>query len=163
MTTKQSSYRVSSTAARGMRIALVVSRYHEHVTSKLLRGSRNCLKRHGARPADVEIFHCPGAFELPQVAGGLARSRSWDAIICLGAVIRGETSHFDYVASESAHGIQSVALAHGLPVLFGVLTTDTEEQALERAGGSKGNKGWEAAQAAIEMVRLFRSIKRSPK
>ena len=144
-----------------MNIAVVVSRYNEAVTSRLVRGAGSCLRHYGARPGDVEVFHCPGAFELPQVAGLLARTRSWDAIICLGAVIRGETAHFEYVASECARGIQAVAMTHNVPVMFGVLTTDTEKQALERAGGKLGNKGWEVALAALQMIGLFRSIKRS--
>lgn len=159
MTTDGALQRVSSVAARGMKIAIVVSRYNEQVTKRLLLGSRRCLRRHGAAAGDVEVFRCPGAFELPQVADRLARSRSWDAIICLGAVIRGETSHYEYVASECARGIQTVALTYGLPVLFGVLTTETKQQALQRSG-TKGNKGWETALAAVEMIRLFRSIKR---
>lgn len=161
MTTRKPSGRISPTAARGMKIAVVVSRYNKQVTARLLRGARECLRRQGARPADLEIVYCPGAFELPQAANHLARTRSWDTIICLGAVIRGETPHFDFVASECARGIQAVALTYGLPVLFGVLTTDTLKQALERAGGKLGNKGWEVALAAVEMVRLFRSTKRS--
>jgi 6,7-dimethyl-8-ribityllumazine synthase len=160
MTSKQSSRRLPPTAARGLKIAVVVSRYNETVSARLLRGARSCLKRHGARSGDVEVFFCPGAFELPQVAGRLARDRSWDAVICLGAVIRGETAHFEYVAAEAARGIQSVALNYGLPVTFGVLTTDTKQQAMERSGGKRGNKGSEAAFAALEMIRLFRSIKR---
>ncbi len=105
------------------------------------------------------MFYCPGAFELPQVANRLAASRRWDAIICLGAVIRGETPHFEYISSETAQGIQDVALRSSVPVIFGVLTTNTEQQALERAGGKHGNKGWDAALAAIEMANLFRKLK----
>lgn len=160
MTTKRTVLRISRASARGSAIAIVVSRYNGSVTSRLLKGAKDCLKRHGAGPKDVEVFRCPGAFELPQVAELLASTRSWDAIICLGAVIRGETPHFDYVASECARGIQSVALKEGVPVLFGVLTTDTEKQARERAGGTLGNKGWEAALAALDMIEVFRSIKR---
>lgn len=138
------------------RIAIVVSRFNERVTSKLLQGAREYLTEHGVR--DFKVFFCPGAFELPQVAGKLVRQNTWDAVVCLGAVIRGETSHFEYVASEAARGLQEVALRSGVPVAFGVLTTENERQALERAGGKLGNKGWEAAAVALEMASLFRNL-----
>jgi len=108
----------------------------------------------------MRIFPCPGAFELPQVANVLCASGSWDAVICLGAVIRGETPHFEYVSSEAARGIQKVSLWHSLPVMFGVLTTDTKQQALARAGGKHGNKGWDAALAALEMAHLFEGLRK---
>lgn len=141
-----------------MKIALVVSRFNEEITAKLLRGAEECLERHGADRKDWSVFFCPGAFELPQVADKLAGTKGWDAIVCLGVVIRGETPHFEYVAGGSVYGIQQVALKHGVPVLFGVLTTENEQQALARAGGDRGNKGWDATRAAIEMVARFRSI-----
>jgi 6,7-dimethyl-8-ribityllumazine synthase len=146
--------------ASGYRIAIVVSRFHEQITTKLLGGAQDCLREHGASEKDVEVVWCPGAFELPQVANMLAASDRWDAIICLGAVIRGETSHFEHVAGQAAHGIQTVALERQLPVAFGLLTTDTLEQAHERAGGRHGNKGRDAALAALEMVALFQRWKR---
>ncbi len=139
-------------SARGLRIAVIVSRFNEDITARLLNGAQECLRRHGALEHNVGVFWCPGAFELPQVAGVLAASKRWDAIVCLGAVIRGETAHFEYVAAEAARGIQQVALQWGLPVTFGVLTTENERQAKERAGGRRGNKGWDAALAAIEMA-----------
>ncbi len=144
----------------GYRFALVVSRFNNTVTKKLLEGALRCLKQHRVSKKNVQVFYCPGAFELPQVANQLAFCNEWDAIICLGAVVRGETPHFEYVSSEAARGIQNVALWHALPVVFGVLTTDTLEQALERAGGRHGNKGWDAALAAIEMVDVFNRLKR---
>ncbi|MBI2619000.1 MAG: 6,7-dimethyl-8-ribityllumazine synthase [Ignavibacteriales bacterium] len=146
-----------------MKIAIVVSRFNSGVTSKLLRGAEECLERRRAQRKHLAVFSCPGAFELPQVADKLAASGTWDAIVCLGAVIRGQTPHFDYVARGAAHGIQDVALKRGIPVIFGVLTTENEEQALARAGGNRGNKGWDAAEAAVDMVALFRTMKRSGK
>lgn len=142
-----------------MRIALVVSSFHANITESLLDGAQECLRQHEAGGKEVAVFRCPGAFELPQTAGKLAEQKRWDAIVCLGAVIRGETPHFEYVAAQSAAGIQSTALKHGIPVIFGVLTTDTVQQAVDRAGGKLGNKGWDAAIAAIEMVALFRTLK----
>lgn len=148
---------------RGLRFALIVSRFNESVTSKLLAGAEQCLRHYGTWTEAIDVFHCPGAFELPQVANQLAALNRWDAIICLGAVIRGETPHDQYIATEAAHGIQKVALQHNVPVLFGVLTTNSERQALERAGGKHGNKGWDAAEAAIEMAALFKRFKRAKK
>mgnify|MGYP001566374151 FL=1 len=148
------------TSGRGYRFAIVVSRFNVSITKKLLDAAVDCLKKHGVRKEDVRIFPCPGAFELPQVANVLCASGNWDAVICLGAVIRGETPHFEYVSSEAARGIQNVSLWHSLPVTFGVLTTDTKQQALERAGGKHGNKGWDAALAALEMAHLFEGLKK---
>jgi 6,7-dimethyl-8-ribityllumazine synthase len=145
-----------------MRIAIAVSAFHSDITEKLLNGAQECLRQHGAREGDAALFRCPGAFELPQIANKLAEQKRWDAVICLGAVIRGETPHFDYVASQSAAGIQQTALKHGLPVIFGVLTTDNVQQAADRAGGKHGNKGWDAALTAIEMIALFKDLKRTP-
>lgn len=149
-----------SSVGRGLRFGIVVSRFHEDITKRLQDGAERCLNRHGVRREDVQVFSCPGAFELPQVANLLCEVGSYDAIICLGAVIRGETPHFEYISSEAARGIQEVALRHVFPVTFGVLTTDNLDQARDRAGGSQGNKGWDAAQAGIEMATLFRRLKR---
>jgi 6,7-dimethyl-8-ribityllumazine synthase len=157
---KQKAALKRSTVGRGFRIAVVVSRFHKGITDKLRLGALQCLGQQGVRREDVEVFSCPGAFELPQVANLLCGSGNFDAVICLGAVVRGETPHFKYVSSEAARGIQEVALRYALPVTFGVLTTDNLEQALERAGGSQGNKGWDAARAAVEMANLFRKLKR---
>ena len=149
-----------STAGRGLKIAVIVSRFHEPITRKLRAGAERCLRRKGVLPGDIRVVHCPGAFELPQAANLLARTGAVDAIVCLGAVVRGETPHFEFVSAESARGIQHVALLHALPVTFGVLTTDTLEQAEDRAGGAMGNKGWDAADAAVEMALLSKKIKR---
>ena len=141
-----------------MNLAIVVSRFHEELTEKLLEGAVGVLNERGVSGRSVRCFRCPGSFEIPQVAGRLARSKRWDAIVCLGVVIRGETPHFDFIAAETARGIQDVALRWNIPVAFGVLTTDTERQARERAGGRQGNKGRSAALAALEMAALFREI-----
>ncbi len=143
----------------GLRICLVVSRFNEVVTSRLLEGARTALERHGVRDEDVEVAWVPGAFELPLIAKKLAESRRYDAVVCLGAVIRGETPHFEYVAGEAARGIGQVARETGLPVIFGVLTPNTLEQALERAGGKAGNKGYDAVLSAIEMANLMRRLR----
>lgn len=160
MNTGRAKARSASKNIAGHRFAIVVSRFNSTVTKKLLDGTVRCLRQHRVSKKNVKVLYCPGAFELPQVANKLAFSNEWDAIICLGAVIRGETPHFEYVSSEAARGIQNVALWHTIPVVFGVLTTDTLEQALERAGGAHGNKGWDAALAAIEMIDVFKRLKR---
>lgn len=160
MSSQQSVNRVSTLSARGLNIALVVSVYNESITERLLQGARSCLEKHGANSSKIQVFSCPGAFELPQVAKALSLQRKWDAVICLGAVVRGETPHFDFVATEAARGIQNVALESGIPVVFGVLTTNNMKQAKERSGGKHGNKGWEAALTGIEMARLFRRLER---
>ncbi|HYZ11064.1 MAG TPA: 6,7-dimethyl-8-ribityllumazine synthase [Actinomycetota bacterium] len=147
-----------SRAARGRRFAVAVSRFNEVVTSRLLEGALAALGHHGVADDDVEVAWTPGAFELPLVAKRLAESEGFDAVVCLGAVIRGETAHFEYVAGECARGIQRVALDTGVPCVFGVLTTETMAQALDRAGGEHGNKGWEAATAAIEMAGLLEEL-----
>jgi len=147
-------------SARGLKIAIVVSRFNDFVTRRLHEGALECLRKHGAQEADIKSFSCPGSFELPQVAGQLAATGKYDALICLGCVIRGETPHWEYIASEATRGIGQVARASGIPISFGVLTTETPEQALERSGGEAGNKGWEAALSAIEMANLFRQIER---
>jgi 6,7-dimethyl-8-ribityllumazine synthase len=144
--------------AEGLRFAIVVSRFNEAITTKLLEGARDCLRRHGADDRALAVAWVPGAFEIPLAAQRLARSGQFDALICLGAVIRGATAHFDYVAGQSAAGVARVALDTGLPVTFGILTTDTIEQAMERAGTKAGNKGFDAAMSAIEMANLLRQI-----
>ena len=140
------------------RFAIVVSRWNEFFTSKLLGGAQDALRRHGIDDARVDIAWAPGAFEIPVVAQRLARTGRYDAIICLGAVIRGATPHFDYVASEVAKGVARVSMDTGVPALFGVLTTDSIEQAIERAGTKAGNKGFEAAVGALEMASLLRAV-----
>lgn len=141
-----------------LKIGIVVSRYNEFITSKLLSGALDALERHGVNDGDIEIAWVPGAFEIPMTAKKMALSGKYDAVIGLGAVIRGATSHFDYVAGEASKGIALAGLETGLPVIFGVITTDTIEQAIERAGTKVGNKGADAAESAIEMANLFRSM-----
>jgi 6,7-dimethyl-8-ribityllumazine synthase len=143
---------------RGRRFAVVVSRFNQPVTARLLDGALAAFHRHGVDDQDLDVAWAPGAFEIPLVAQRLARSEQFDAVVCLGAVIRGETMHFDYVAGECARGVQEVGLETGIPCLFGVLTTDTLEQALDRAGGTHGNKGWDAAVAAMQMAGLLESL-----
>ena len=144
--------------ARGLRVALVVARFNDAICGNLLDGARDALVRHGANGVDVGVVRVPGSWELPQAASRLAMSGSWDAVVALGAQVRGETPHFDYIASAAAKGLAEAGITSGVPVIFGVLTTDTLEQAMDRAGGKAGNKGWDAALAAIEMVRLYRKI-----
>ena len=141
-----------------LRIALVASRFNEAVVERLVEGAVQALASHGADPGGLELIRVPGAFDLPPVVRRIAESRQFDAIVALGAVIRGETPHFDYVASECAAGLARIASETGVPVAFGVLTTDTEEQAMERAGGREGNKGADAACAAIELANLMRKL-----
>jgi 6,7-dimethyl-8-ribityllumazine synthase len=141
-----------------LRIALVASRFNEAVVERLVDGAVQALAAHGADPGGLELIRVPGAFDLPPVVRQIAESRQFDAIVALGAVIRGETPHFDYVASECAAGLARIATETGVPVAFGVLTTDTEEQAMERAGGREGNKGADAACAAIELANLMRKL-----
>jgi len=145
-------------SGRGHRFGIVVSRFNEFIGGKLLEGAIDGLRRHEVALPDITVAWCPGSFEIPLVAQRMARSGGYDAVICLGAVIRGATSHFDYVAGEVSKGIASVALETGVPVVFGVLTTDTIEQAIERAGTKAGNKGFEAAMTAIEMVSLMTAL-----
>ncbi|HUI09928.1 MAG TPA: 6,7-dimethyl-8-ribityllumazine synthase [Bacteroidota bacterium] len=140
--------------ARGRSFGIVVSRFNSLVTEQLLAGATDCLVRHGAEDGDITVVRCPGSFEIPQVARHLAERGHIDAIICLGCVIRGETPHFDYIAAEVAKGIGQISLQADIPVTFGVLTTETLEQALERAGAKAGNKGWDAALSAIELADL---------
>jgi 6,7-dimethyl-8-ribityllumazine synthase len=145
--------------ARGLRVALVVSRFNDLFTEKLLAGALDCLVRHGARDDELHVVRVPGSFEVPLAAQECARSDRFDAVVCLAAVIRGATPHFEYVAAEITKGIAQTALATGVPVTYGVLTTDTLEQAVERAGTKSGNKGWDAAAAAIEMVQVLRGLR----
>ena len=144
--------------SKGKKYAVVVSRFNEFISNKLLGGALDALSRHGVTEQEIMIAWTPGAFEIPIVAQKMAKSKKFDAVIALGAVIRGGTPHFDYVANEVSKGVAHVALATGVPVLFGVLTTDTIEQAIERAGTKAGNKGYDAAVAAIEMVNLMEQI-----
>jgi 6,7-dimethyl-8-ribityllumazine synthase len=144
--------------ARGRRFAVVASRFNDVVVNQLVAGATECLRRHGVADDDVDVAWVPGAFELPLAANRLARTDRYDAVICLGAVIRGETAHFDHVAGQAAAGIQRAALDTGVPVLFGVLTTENFDQAMDRAGGKHGNKGWDSAMAAMEMAGLLDSL-----
>ncbi len=141
------------------RVAIVSGRFNEFIVSKLHDGAKDCLTRHGLNPDNITEAWVPGAYELPLAAKKLAETGKFDAIICLGCVIRGATTHYDYVCNEAAKGISKVGLDHGLPVMFGVLTTESIEQAVERAGTKAGNKGWEVALGAIEMVNLMGRIK----
>jgi 6,7-dimethyl-8-ribityllumazine synthase len=142
----------------GLRFGIVIGRFNDFISSKLLSGALDCLNRHGTEMSAVETAWVPGSFEIPLVAGRLAASGRYDAVICLGAVIRGSTPHFDYVAAEVAKGVARVGLDTGVPVIFGVLTTDTIEQAVERAGTKAGNKGWDAALSALEMANLLKGL-----
>jgi len=142
----------------GIRVALVVARFNDLVTSKLLSGAEDCLERHGCAEELRTVVRVPGSWELPQAAKKLAERGDFDAIVALGALIRGETPHFEYLAAQVARGLARIALDSGIPTIFGVLTTDTMDQALARAGLKTGNKGWEAALSALEMVNLFREI-----
>ncbi len=145
--------------ASGQKFAVIVSRFNDFISSRLLSACVDTLQRHGVEDENIDVMYCPGAFEIPLVAKLAAQKKRYDAIICLGAVIRGATPHFDYVAGESAHGIAQVALETNVPVINGVLTTDTIEQAIERAGTKSGNKGADAAMTAIEMVNLTVMLK----
>lgn len=140
--------------ARNYRFGIIVSRFNEFISGHLLGGALDCLKRHEADEKNIEVIWVPGSFEIPLAAQKAARSERYDAVICLGAVIRGATPHFDYVASEVTKGVAAVGLDTGIPVIFGVITSDTLEQAIERAGSKAGNKGWQAAASAIEMADL---------
>ena len=144
--------------AKGIRVGIVAARFNEFITSKLLSGAMDGLIRHDVQEEDIHVAWVPGAFEIPLIASKMAKSGKYDAVICLGAVIRGSTSHYDYVCSEVSKGIAAVGLDSGIPVLFGVLTTENIEQAIERAGTKAGNKGYDCALSAIEMVNLIREI-----
>lgn len=142
----------------GFKFGIVVSRFNDFITGRLLDGALDALTRHGVRDDDIEVVKVPGAFEIPAAAKRLSQGKKYDGVICLGAVIRGATPHFNYVAAETSKGIGAVAFEASIPVLYGVLTTDNLEQAIERAGAKSGNKGWETALAAIEMVNLFKQL-----
>ena len=144
--------------AEGLKFGIVVGRFNEFIGSKLLEGAFDALKRHGAKEEDIDVAYVPGAFEIPLIAKKMAKNDKYDAVICLGAVIKGSTSHYDYVCAEVSKGIASVSLDTEKPVLFGVLTTNNIEQAIERAGTKDGNKGYECAVSAIEMANLLREI-----
>jgi len=145
--------------AEGLKLGLVASRFNHAIVDRLVEGAVDCFLRHGGREEDLLLVKVPGSWELPSAVKKLSASEELDAVVALGALIRGETSHFDYIASEVAKGLAQVALEWGKPVSFGVVTADTLEQALERAGTKKGNKGWEAALAAIEMANLFKRLR----
>ena len=145
-------------SAKGLKCAIVASRFNSFITDRLVEGAMDALIRHGADEADINLVKVPGAFEIPLVAQKLAASKAYDGVICLGAVIRGATPHFDYVCAEVSKGIAAASMSHEVPIAFGVLTTDTIEQAVERAGTKAGNKGGEAAATAIEMVNLLKEI-----
>ncbi|MDF1544336.1 MAG: 6,7-dimethyl-8-ribityllumazine synthase [bacterium] len=144
--------------AKGMKFGVVVSRFNEFLTGKLVEGAVDCLTRHGADESNLTVAYVPGAFEIPYAAAKMADPTKYDAVICLGAVIRGDTPHFDFIASESSKGIARIGLDKNMPVIYGIITADTLDQAIERAGTKAGNKGWDAAQTAIEMVSLYRAM-----
>ena len=145
-------------SGRGLKIAIVVARFNEFITSKLLSGALDVLKRHEVADENISVAWVPGCFEIPIIAKKFAESKNFDAVICLGAVIRGATTHYDYVCNEVSKGIAQVSLEYGMPVLFGVLTTENIEQAVERSGSKAGNKGTECALAAIEMIQVLKQI-----
>lgn len=145
-------------SAKGLKFAIIASRFNDFITSRLLDGAMDALLRHGASDSDIDIVKVPGSFEIPPVARTIARSGKYNAVICLGAVIRGATPHFEYVSAEVSKGVAAVSMETGMPVIFGVLTTDTIEQAIERAGTKSGNKGWDAALSAIEMANLMKRL-----
>lgn len=142
----------------GLKFGIVVSRFNDFITGRLLEGALDALTRHGAKADDVDVVKVPGAFEIPSMAKRLCAKKKYDAVICLGTVIRGATPHFNYISAEVSKGVGAVAGEASIPVIFGVLTTDNLEQAVERAGSKSGNKGWEAAVAAIEMANLYKQI-----
>jgi len=144
--------------ASGLKFGIIVSRFNDFIGEKLVGGAMDALLRHGAKDADIDVYKVPGSFEIPLVAKKLAHAKKYDAIICLGVIIRGDTPHFEYIAAEVSKGIAAVGLETGIPVIFGVLTTDNIEQAIERSGTKAGNKGFDAANAAVEMVNLFRKV-----
>lgn len=145
-------------SGEGLKIGIIASRFNEFITSKLVSGAEDCLKRHGVSDNDMSVAWVPGAFEIPIIAKRMATSGKYDAVICVGTVIRGATSHYDYVCNEVSKGIAAVSLETGIPVLFGILTTDTIEQAIERAGTKAGNKGTDCAMSALEMINLIKNI-----
>lgn len=142
----------------GLKIGIVASRFNEFITSKLIEGAKDCLIRHGVKDEDITLVWVPGAFEIPVAAKKMVMNMSFDAVICLGAVIRGATSHYEMVCNETSKGIAQVSLNSGIPIMFGVVTTDTIEQAIERAGTKAGNKGYDCAMSAIEMANMFKEM-----
>jgi 6,7-dimethyl-8-ribityllumazine synthase len=144
--------------AKGLKFCIIVSRFNEFITNKLLDGARDALLRHGVKEDDIDVIKVPGSFEIPIIAKKMSLKGVYNAIICLGTIIRGATPHFEYIAAEVSKGIASVSLETGVPVAFGVITSDTIEQAIERAGTKSGNKGWDAAITAIEMVQLLKKL-----
>jgi 6,7-dimethyl-8-ribityllumazine synthase len=144
--------------ARGLKFCIVMSRFNDFITTRLLEGARDALLRHGAKEDDITVIKVPGSFEIPLVAKKMASKGAYNAIICLGTIIRGATSHFEYIASEVSKGIATVSFETGIPVTLGVITTDTIEQAIERSGTKSGNKGWDAALSAIEMAQLLKKL-----
>ncbi len=144
--------------AKGLRFAIVVSRFNDFITNKLLDGAIDAFLRHGAIEQDIDVIKVPGAFEIPLTAKKVAEKKSYDAIICLGTIIRGATPHFEYIASEATKGIAHASMETGVPIAFGIITTDSIEQAIERAGTKSGNKGWDAAMVAIEMAQLLKKL-----
>ena len=145
-------------SGEGLKFALVVSRFNDFISDRLLQGALDALVRHGVKEVDIQVVKVPGSFEIPMVARKLALSKKYHAIICLGAIIRGATSHFEYICSEVSKGVATVGLETGIPTIFGVITADTLEQAIERAGTKSGNKGWNAAIAAMEMANLIKQF-----
>ncbi len=145
-------------SAKEKRFGIVVGRFNEFISKQLLKGALDCLKRHGAVDKDIEISWVPGSFELPMIAGKMAESKQYNSIICLGALIRGQTPHFEYIAAEVTKGIAQVSLTSGVPVAYGLITADSLEQAIERAGTKAGNKGWNAALSGIEMADLYNKL-----
>jgi len=144
--------------AKGLKFCIVISRFNDFITSKLLDGAKDALLRHGANEDEIDVIRVPGSFEIPMVARKIALKGTYNAIICLGTVIRGATPHFEYIASEVSKGIASASMETGLPIAFGIITSDTIEQAIERAGTKSGNKGWDAAITAIEMAQLLKKL-----
>ena len=144
--------------AKGLKIGIIVSRFNDFITNKLLDGAVDALVRHGVRDDDIEVVKVPGSFEIPMVARKMASKGAYNAVICLGTIIRGATPHFDYIAAEVSKGIASASMETGVPIAFGVITSDTIEQAVERAGTKSGNKGWDAAITAIEMAQLLKKL-----
>lgn len=144
--------------AAGFKYGIVVSRFNSFLTDKLLEGAVDCLVRHGADESNISVARVPGAFEIPYAAGRMVKKGGYDAVICIGAIIRGETPHFDYIANETSKGIAKISMDSGVPVIYGIVTADTLDQAIERSGTKAGNKGWDAAAAAIEMVNLYKVI-----
>lgn len=145
-------------SAANHKFAIIVSRFNNFITDKLLEGAIDCITRHDGAADKIDIIKVPGSFEIPVTAHKIAQTKKYDAIICLGAIIRGQTAHFDYVAGEAAKGVGQVGLSTGVPAIFGILTTDSIEEAIERAGTKSGNKGWDAALSAIEMANLFKKL-----